>query len=52
MEALTRFKNILIKVKNGELDLSKPRKVWEDESLEWHDGTRTQQELYNYELIC
>lgn len=52
IESLTRFKDILIKVQNGELDLSKPRKVWDNDSLEWHDGTRTQQKLYDYELYC
>lgn len=52
IESLTSFKNVLEKVKNGELDLSKPQKVWEDNSLEWHDGTRTQQKLYDYELLC
>lgn len=52
IESLTRFKNILIKVQNGELDLSKPRRIWDDEDLEWHDGTKTQQKLYDYELYC
>lgn len=52
IESLTSFKNVLERVKNGELDLSKPQKVWEDNSLEWYDGTRTQQKLYDYELWC
>lgn len=52
IESLTRFKDILIKVQNKELDLSKPRKVWDNDSLEWHDGTRIQQKLYDYELYC
>lgn len=52
IESLTSFKNVLERVKNGELDLSKPQKVWEDNSFEWHDGTRTQQKLYDYELLC
>lgn len=52
MESLTRFKDILIKVGNDKLDLSNPQKIWDDESLEWHDGSKTQQKLYDYELIC
>lgn len=52
IESLTRFKDILIKVQNGELDLSKPRKVWDNNSLKWHNGTRTQQKFYDYELYC
>lgn len=52
IESLTSFKNVLEKVINGELDLSKPQKFWENDSLEWYDGTRTQQKLYDYELLC
>lgn len=52
IESLTSFKNVLEKVKNGELDLSKPQKIWENSSLEWYDGARTQQKLYDYELLC
>lgn len=52
MESLTRFKDILLKVQNDELDLSKPKKVWDNDSLEWHDSVRTQQNLYDYELYC
>ena len=52
IEALSRFKSILTKVKNKELDLNKPKKVWDDKSLEWYDGTKTQQKLYDYELVC
>ena len=42
----------LRRIQNKELDLNKPKKVWDDESLEWYDGTRTQQKLYDYELVC
>lgn len=52
IESLTSFKNVLEKVKNGELDLSKPQKIWENSSLEWYDGARIQQKLYDYELLC
>ena len=52
IEALSRFKDIIAKSINGEIDLDKPRKIWDDNSLEWYDGTREQQKLYDYELYC
>lgn len=52
MTGLNRFLDIIIKVKNKEIDLDSPRKIWDDDSLEWNDGTRTQQEIYDYELCC
>ena len=52
LEGLNRFKDVILKVKNKEIDLDNPRKAWKDNSLEWHNGTRTQQELYDYELDC
>ncbi|EXG87751.1 hypothetical protein K413DRAFT_4650 [Clostridium sp. ASBs410] len=51
-EGLNRFFDIIIKVKNKEIDLDNPRKIWNDDSLEWNDGTRTQQKIYDYELCC
>jgi hypothetical protein len=52
LDGLNRFKTVIQKVKNKEIDLDSPRKVWDDKSLEWHDGTKTQQQLYDYELSC
>lgn len=52
LDGLNRFKDVLLKVKNKEIDLDAPRKIWKDDSLEWYDGTRTQQELYDYTLNC
>lgn len=51
-ESLSRFKNVLIKIKSGELCLNKPQKVWDNDSLEWYDGARVQQNLFDYELYC
>lgn len=52
LTGLNRFFNIITKVKNKEIDLDNPRKIWDDDSLEWNDGTRTQQKIYDYELCC
>ena len=52
MDGLSRFKNIMIKVCDNTIDLNDPRKTWENESLEWDDGTRTQHKKYDYELCC
>lgn len=52
LEGLNRFLNIIIKVKNKEINLCNPRKIWDDDSLEWKDGIKTQQEIYDYELYC
>lgn len=52
IESLTRFRDVIVKVRNGELDLTHPKNIWSNENLEWHDGTRTQLELYDYELYC
>lgn len=52
LEGLNRFLDIITKVINKEIDLDNPRKIWNDNSLEWNDGTRTQQKIYDYELCC
>lgn len=52
MNGLSRFKDVIVKVKNNEIDLNNPSKLWNDETLEWHDGTKEQQKLYDYELYC
>jgi hypothetical protein len=52
LEGLNRFLDIITKVKNKEIDLDNPRKIWDDDSFEWNDGTRTQQKVYDYELCC
>jgi len=52
LEGLNRFKNVILKVSKKEIDLDNPRKLWDDSSLEWNDGTRTQQKIYDYELCC
>lgn len=52
LTGLNRFFNIITKVKNKEIDLDNPRKIWDDDSLEWNDGIRTQQKIYDYELCC
>lgn len=51
-EGLNRFLDIISKVLNKEIDLDNPRKIWDDNSLEWNDGTMTQQKIYDYELCC
>lgn len=51
-ESLTRFKNVVLMVKSGELDLTCPESVFDNEDLEWNDYTKTQLKLYNYELYC
>lgn len=51
-ESLTRFKNVVSMVKNGELDLTRPKSVFDNEDLEWNDHTRTRLELYDYKLYC
>ena len=52
LEGLNRFKNVILKVSKKEIDLDNPRKLWDDNSFEWNDGTRTQQKIYDYELCC
>lgn len=52
MEGLNRFKDIILKVKNNEIDLDNPRKIWDDNSLEWNDTSKTQHQTYDYELNC
>lgn len=52
LTGLNRFFNIITKVKNKEMDLDNPRKIWDDDSLEWNSGTREQQKIYDYELCC
>jgi len=52
IEALSRFKNILTEINNGNLDLSKPRKIWTNTNCEWHNRMQVQKELYNYQLTC
>lgn len=52
IESLTRFKNIITKVKEGEIDLDKPKVIWSDNLLEWNNGTKEQQKIYDYELYC
>jgi hypothetical protein len=52
VEGLNRFKDVITKVQNKEIDLDNPRKIWDDDSLEWNDGTRSQQKIYDYELCC
>lgn len=52
MNGLSRFKDVIIKVKDSEINLNNPSKLWNDETLEWHDGTKEQQKLYDYELYC
>ena len=52
IEGLNRFKDIIIKVKNNEIDLDNPRKIWDDNSLEWDDALKTQHQTYDYELNC
>lgn len=52
LDGLNRFKDVITKVKNKEINLDNPRKIWDDDSLEWNDGTREQQEIYDYELCC
>lgn len=51
-ESLTRFRYFITSVQNGELDLTNPRSIWSNKDLEWHDGARTQLELYDYKLYC
>ena len=52
IEGLNRFKDIILKVKNNEIDLDNPRKIWNDNSLEWNDAAKTQHKIYDYELYC
>lgn len=52
IEGLNNFKSAMLKVKNKEIDLNKPREVWKDDSLEFYEGTTTQHEIYDYKLIC
>jgi len=52
MEGLSRFKIVMTKVCDSVIDLNNPCKTWEDNSLEWDDGTRTQHKQYDYELCC
>jgi hypothetical protein len=52
LDGLNRFKDVIIKVKNNEINLDNPRKIWDDNSLEWHSGNKEQQKIYDYELCC
>lgn len=52
LEALSRFKDILVKVESGLIDLEDPIKVWDDNELQWDGGYKTQLKLYDYELSC
>lgn len=51
-EAINRFHDILVKVQNEELNLNKPRHIWDNDDMEWHEGSKIQQKLYDYELYC
>lgn len=51
-EGLSRFKSIIIKVRDGEIDLDQTRELWEDKSFEWNGRNSVQQELYDYKLYC
>jgi hypothetical protein len=52
LTGLNRFKEVILKVKNSEINLDNPRKIWDDDSCEWYDSIKTQQKLYDYELYC
>lgn len=51
-EALRRFRNVIEKMRSKDVGTGDPRKLWNDDSLNWEDAVRTQQQLYDYKFYC
>lgn len=46
-----RFLTLVEKILKGELDIDNPRRIWNDETLEWHSSRKEPVQLFDYYLL-
>lgn len=46
-----RFLTLVEKLLKGELDIDNPRRIWNDETFEWHSSRKEPVQLFDYYLL-